>query len=138
MIILDTDVLIDIFDKKSKRGEEVAARLADSKEEVWTTSLNLHEILYGCIKTGRPIEGLLTLRALPFTDEDSRLSGKIEAALEEKGAPVRRMDTMIAATAINLGAKFLTFNSRHFERMMAFGLRFFEYPRAPEGEHPEP
>lgn len=128
MIILDTDVLIDIFDKKSERGAETAIRLADVKEEVWTTSLSLHEILYGCIKTARPVEGLLTLPTLPFTDRDSRLSSQIEAALEQKGLPVRRMDTMIAAVAINFDARFFTFNSKHFYRMNSFGLKLFEEP----------
>lgn len=45
MIVLDTDVLIEIFDKKSVVGEDILAEVEGY--EVATTSINLHEILYG-------------------------------------------------------------------------------------------
>ena len=55
MIVLDTDVLIEILDKKSKRGSQAFDRLLESGEEVTTTSTNLHEILYGLHKYGKPV-----------------------------------------------------------------------------------
>ncbi len=33
MILLDTDVLIEILDKKSKKGDEALARLSESGEQ---------------------------------------------------------------------------------------------------------
>ena len=125
MIVLDTDVLIDILDKGSRRGDETIAKMESTEEEVWTTALNLHEILYGCLKTSRPVDRLLSLAALPFSPEDAKLSSRIESSLEKKGAMVRRMDAMIAATVINHGAKICTYNVKHFERMKEFGLEFF-------------
>jgi predicted nucleic acid-binding protein len=47
MIVLDTDVLIEVFDKKSVKGDDVLRRLDKSGEDVATTVINLHEILYG-------------------------------------------------------------------------------------------
>ena len=125
MIVLDTDVLIEIFDKESKRGDETLARIESTADEVWTTVLNLHEVLYGCLRSSRPVDRLLGLDALPFTLEDAKLSSKIEAGLEKKGSMVERMDTMIAATVINGGGKICTYDLRHFERMKEFGLEFF-------------
>jgi predicted nucleic acid-binding protein len=125
LIVLDTDVLIEIFDKESKRGDETLARIESTADEVWTTVLNLHEILYGCLRSSRPVDRLLGLDALPFTLEDAKLSSKIEAGLEKKGSMVERMDTMIAATVINSGGKICTYDLKHFERMEEFGLEFF-------------
>ncbi len=126
MIILDTDVLIDIFDKQSERGDETVSKLEAVEDEVWTTSLNLHEILYGCLKTAKPGEGVASLDTIAFTAEDARLSSRIEVGLERKGAMIRRMDTMIAAIAINHRAELLTHDVRHFERMKEFGLKLFQ------------
>jgi predicted nucleic acid-binding protein len=125
LIVLDTDVLIDIFDKESKRGDETIARIESTPDEVWTTVLNLHEILYGCLRSSRPIDRLLGLDALPFTLEDAKLSSRIEASLEKKGSMVGRMDSMIAATVINRGGKICTYDLKHFEKMKEFGLEFF-------------
>ncbi len=50
MIILDTDVLIEIMQKGSKKGDQIFRILKNSHEEIATTSLNLHEIVYGLIK----------------------------------------------------------------------------------------
>lgn len=123
--MLDTDVLIDILDKDSTRGDETIAKIESADDEVWTTALNLHEILYGCLKTSRPVDRLLSLDALPFSLEDAKLSSRIESGLEKKGNMVRRMDAMIAATIINHGGKICTFDLKHFERMREYGLEFF-------------
>ena len=46
MIVLDTDILIEIFDKGSTRGEEILEKIEGY--EIATTSITLHEIVYGC------------------------------------------------------------------------------------------
>jgi predicted nucleic acid-binding protein len=125
LIVLDTDVLIDILEKGSRRGDETIAKIESTEEEVWTTALNLHEVLNGCLKSSRPVDLLLSLDALPFSMEDAKLSSRIESGLEKKGAMVRRMDTMIAATVINHGGKICTSDLEHFEQMKEFGLEFF-------------
>jgi len=125
LIFLDTDVLIDILEKGSKRGEDTIAKIESTEEEVWTTALNLHEVLCGCLKSSKPVDLLLSMGALPFSMEDAKLSSRIESGLEKKGAMVRRIDTMIAATIINHGGKICTYDLGHFERMTEFGLEFF-------------
>ena len=43
MIVLDTDILIEIFDKNSALGEEILGKIEGY--EIATTSINLHEIV---------------------------------------------------------------------------------------------
>jgi tRNA(fMet)-specific endonuclease VapC len=117
LILVDTDVLIEIFDKNSKKGEDALQRIEEAGEDIALTSLNLHEILYGLYKyADHPkIEKILTLDIVDFTKDDSILSAKLEIKAEKKGYKTPRFDTMIAAVAINRGFKLLTYNKKHFE-----------------------
>ncbi len=117
MILVDTDVLIEIFDKNSKNGEDALMRIEEAEEDIALTSLNLDEILYGLYKyADHPkIDKILTLDVVDFTKDDSILSAKLEVKAEEKGTKIPRFDAMIAAAAINRGFKLFTFNKKHFE-----------------------
>ena len=112
MIIIDTDVLIEIFDKKSVKGDLALEKIENAGEDVAITSLTLHEILYGLYKYGK---GLEQLETLDFNCDDAQLSAKLELDCERKGKKVARIDTMIAATSINRKASLFTFNKKHFE-----------------------
>lgn len=117
MILLDTDVLIEIFDKNSKKGEEALRKIEDIGEDVAITSLNLHELLYGLYKYGggKKINKVLLLDAIEFKKEDAALSARLEMESERKGRKVTRFDAMIAAVAINRRFRLFTFNKKHFE-----------------------
>jgi len=67
MIILDTDVLIEIFDKKSIKGDKVLKRILEIGEDISITAINLHEILYGLQKYAKPVREVLQLPVLNFT-----------------------------------------------------------------------
>ena len=115
MIIVDSDVLIEIFDKESKKGEIALKILEKSGEDVAITSLNLHEILYGHYKIGKKIKGIYQIYTIEFSKKDAELSAKLEIDAEKKGKAVARVDTMIAAIALNRKAKIYTFNKKHFQ-----------------------
>jgi len=117
LILADTDVLIEIFDMNSKKGETSLNKIEEAGEDIALTSLNLHEILYGLYKyTDNPkIEKILTLDVVDFTKDDSILSAKLEVKAEKNGNKTPRFDTMIAAVAINRGFKLFTFNKKHFK-----------------------
>ena len=118
MIIIDTDVLIEIFDKHSKKGDLALFKLESSHEEIVITPLTLHEILYGIYKYGKKkskLSGLKQLETIQFTSQDAMLSARLELDCEKKGKMVSRIDSMIAAMAINRSAKLFTFNKRHFQ-----------------------
>ncbi len=117
MILVDTDVLIEILDENSKKGDAALKTLEEAGEDITLTSLNLHEIHYGLYKyaDNLKIEKILMFDIVDFTKEDANLSAKLEVKAERKGNKTPRFDTMIAAVAINRGLKLFTFNKKHFK-----------------------
>lgn len=117
MILADTDVLIEILDKDSEKGNEALRKIEEIGEEVIITSLNLHELLYGLYKYANEekIRKVMLLDAIEFQKGDASLSAKLEIESERKGKKVARFDAMIAAVAINRKFRFFTFNKKHFE-----------------------
>lgn len=117
MILVDTDVLIEIFDRNSEKGDKALKMIERTGEDITTTSLNLHEIMYGLHKytDHEKLERILVLDVVDFTKDDAVLSSKLEVETEKKGTKVPRFDAMIAAVAINRGFKLFTFNRKHFE-----------------------
>ncbi|HEX7481835.1 MAG TPA: type II toxin-antitoxin system VapC family toxin [Candidatus Bathyarchaeia archaeon] len=125
MISIDSDVLIEILDRKSLKGDQALKQITESKEEVTTTVISLHEVLYGLHKYGKPVKELLLLPILSYTKKDAVLASKIEHEVEKKGKMGCRTDAMIAAITINNGAKLFTFNLKHFEDFREFGLELY-------------
>lgn len=125
MIILDTDVLIEIFDKHSAAGKTAMDAILARSDTVATTAINLHEILYGLEKYARPTVEILQLPILGYAKEDSRLSVKLEVSAERAGKPIRRTDAMIAAIAMRSEAEFYTLNLKHFAPLKSLGLKMF-------------
>ena len=123
MIIVDTDVLIEILDRGSKRGEEALEKILATQEPICITAINLHEILYGLYKFAKPIDEILKIPVLSYTGKDAQLAARIELEMEKRGKAIRRTDAMIAAIAINNGAKLYTFNLKHFKPIEALGLK---------------
>ncbi len=116
MIVLDTDALIEIMDKRSKKGDKILRTIENANEDIAITSLTLHEILYGIYKYGKNVpRELFQLEAMEYTPKDAILSSKLELEAERKGKKVARIDCMIAAMVINREAKLLTLNKKHFE-----------------------
>jgi len=125
MMLLDTDVLIEIFDKSSEKGRTALDDITKSGESIATTSINLHEILYGLEKYAKPVKEVLLLPVLDYTKKDAMLSARIEFEAEKGGKPVRRTDSMIAAVAINNNAVLYTFDAKHFMPLKPLGLKLF-------------
>ena len=125
MMVLDTDVLIEIFDRGSERGDEALEAILGSGEDVTTTSINLHEILYGLEKYAKPVKDVLLLPVLDYTKRDARISAEIEVRAERRGSAIRRTDAMIASIVINRGALLYTFDVKHFKSLEDMGLRLF-------------
>jgi len=47
LILLDTDVIIEVVDKNSDKGQALMFKIIESVEEYCTNSVNMHEVLYG-------------------------------------------------------------------------------------------
>lgn len=124
MIILDSDAMIEAIDKHSRRGERVLNAMAQTKESMVTTSINLHEVLYGLQRLGRPTHELIRLPIVNFEKQDALLSANLELEAKNRGNTVPRVDAMIASIAINRNAGLLTFDA-HLEVFKPFGLKLF-------------
>ena len=123
MIIIDTDVLIEIFDKKSTKGDDALKKIEQSGENIAITSINLHEILYGLHKfSKRKISELEQIETIEFTRDDAKLSAELEIQMEKRGRMISRIDTMIAAIVINRKAKLFTYNQRHYQTIKQLSL----------------
>jgi tRNA(fMet)-specific endonuclease VapC len=127
MILLDTDVLIEILEKRSEKGEELYSTVIETGESVCTTSINLHELLYGLKKYNKSTKTLLQFPVLDYSKDDARVSSDIESQLEKKGNSIRRTDAMIAAIAINKSVSLLTLDNRHYAAIAAkFPLKLYQ------------
>lgn len=120
MIVLDTDVLIEIFDKNSEIGEQALNKIIASNEQFCTTTLNLHEFIYGAIKYAKQTAKISQIPILNYTKQDAELSAKLEVKSEIEGT--LRMDSMIAAITINNNAKLYTLNTKHFKNFKELKL----------------
>lgn len=125
MIVLDSDILIEIFDRHSNTGEGYYDRIIESREPFCTTVLNLHEVSYGLEKYAKQSAELADIPVLDYTAEDAKLSSSLEIMAERKGRKARRMDSMIAASVINNGARIFTLDNAHFRVFEEVGLLFF-------------
>jgi len=125
MIIIDTNVLIEIFDKKSQKGDEALNKIIESNENITITAINLHEILYGLQKYAKPIKEILQLPVLNYTKKDAKLAAELELKTEKQGTTTRRTDAMIAATTINNNASLYTLDLKHFKPLENLALKLF-------------
>ncbi len=128
MIVLDSDALIEILDRHSQIGELIVEYIRGVGEDVATTSINLHEVLYGLRKFGKTSGELLRLPALNFEKRDAHLSSTLKVEAERAGKAVRRTDAMIAAVARNRNCALLTFD-HHFQAFTQRGLKLVSLPK---------
>lgn len=123
MIVLDTDVLIEVFDKHSDKGNRILKELTERGDSICTTAINLHEVMYGLQKYAKQIAVLQELPVIDYTKEDAHTSVRLELAAEKVGSPVRRTDAMIAAIAITNEAHLFTLDQKHYTTMEPSGLK---------------
>lgn len=125
MILLDTDVLVNLRRKHPPLVDQLE-RLWEEGEELGTTSLNAAEFLRGGHgdheRLAMTVEVLEGLNEVPFGPRAARRFGRLMDQLDRAGAPVPVVDGMIAAVALEEGARVMTGNVRHFERVAGLEL----------------
>lgn len=120
MIVLDTDVLIDVVDQREPSFSFVA-KLQAGGEVIGTTSINAAELLRGIAPGGRGAvrvaRVLAALQEVPFGPAASRRFGSIMHAADRAGASVPVVDGLIAAATIEAAGTLVTRNERDFGRI---------------------
>jgi predicted nucleic acid-binding protein len=126
VIVLDTNVLSELM-----RSEPAAAVFAwvgaQPRTELYTTSVNKAEVLYGiaALPQGRrraalaaAAEAMFTEdfngRVLPFDEDAAVLYAEIVASRRRDGRPIEAFDAQIAATARVAGAELATRDAGDF------------------------
>ncbi len=113
------------MDKKSSRGQGFMLKIMNSGEEYCTSSVNMHELLYGIEKYSKDSRLVLQMATLEYTKKDSELSAFLELDAERRGKAVPRMDAIIASIAINNGCSLYTLD-KHFKIFIENGLKLFK------------
>ena len=104
----------DLLDKRSSKGQSLLNKILESGEEYCTSSVNMHEVLYGIAKHSRVSSLVNQLQTLAYNRSDSELSAILEIDAERKGRSVPIMDAMVASIAINNGCSLYTLDE-HFK-----------------------
>ncbi len=125
MIVVDSDVLIEILEKGSDIGDVALKKIGESGEDFAITAITMHEVMYGILNYSKDSSRIETLPVLSYAKEDAKLSAQLELGAERSGKKIRRTDSMIAAVVINNGAKLYTLDKKHFEPLKSSGLKLF-------------
>jgi tRNA(fMet)-specific endonuclease VapC len=124
LIIINTDVLIEISDRQSEKGEIIYQKIISTEDDIAITSMTLYETLHGFMKFKKPFDYLSLFHVYEFSKEDAQQAAHLDLELEKKGKRIKRTDIIIASTTINRGASLCTFD-QDFQELQEFGLRLF-------------
>lgn len=122
MIIIDTDVLIEISDRRSEKGDQVYQKIISTGEDIAITSITLYETLYRLMKYKKPFYYLSLFHVYEFSKEDAHQAVRLDLELEKKGKKIKRTDIIIASTTINKGATLCSFD-QDFQELEEMGLK---------------
>lgn len=122
--LLDTDILSNPL--KKAPAPAVMRRLRNvPKEQQFTSTITVGEMVYGAYRTPKP-EDLLRrfeeelwteVQILPFDTPAAVLYGRLRRELEQQGTPIEDADLRIACIALAHGLTMVTGNLRHFNRV---------------------
>ncbi len=121
LIFLDSDVLIEILNKNSRRSKDIFIELEKySGEDVVISALVLEEVFFGILKVAPNVDNLkehpiFEMPIIDFTKRDAVLAAEIEYEMEKLGKKKPRVDSLIASTVINHESILFTFNIKHYE-----------------------
>ena len=137
MKVLDTDVCIEIL-RGNARVIECRRRTPDAVATTWITAC---ELAYGAAKSRAPeanqalvVAFLATLPILELDGAAAERFGRLKADLERAGNLLADADLLIAAITLARGARLVTGNRRHYERIA--DLRIENWIRGPDPVRP--
>jgi len=121
MYLLDTDVIIDLFDEDSNIIKNIQ-KISDSAVHI--SSLTLCELYRGAFLSSKTesekdnISRLLaTTEFSPLDENACEVFGRKNAELSAIGKATQEVDLMIASIAISNGLTLVTRNKKHFENI---------------------
>ncbi|MHA1665175.1 MAG: type II toxin-antitoxin system VapC family toxin [Candidatus Njordarchaeales archaeon] len=121
-IMIDTDVLIDLLEKKPIS----ILRNLSMKYDFYVSGIVAFEFLTGIYKTKKlKLKKILenNFNIVPISYEIIDLAAEIEAGLMEQGKMLDPRDLLIGATAIFMNIPLRTNNIKDFKRLEKYGLK---------------
>jgi tRNA(fMet)-specific endonuclease VapC len=127
MYVLDTDICSYLM----KRSHPVLIERvkAFAPRELKISVVTLFELEYGVLRSGRPDQLRLVVRAflenvemLTWTPPAASEAGAVRAELAAAGSPIGSYDLLIAGHARSLGATLVTNNRQEFSRVRGLQL----------------
>ena len=123
MWALDTNIVVMAL--RGRGTPALAARFRGSGPgAIVIPEMTRAELLYGCLKSERPVENLAAVdrilapfRRIAFGGEAAEHYAAIRSDLERRGTPIGPNDLVIAATALAAGAILVTNNVAEFQRV---------------------
>lgn len=119
--MLDSSFCIDLMRDKTQALRE---RFRDEWADLCTSTIVMHELLYGAEKSARPrhnrvrVEEFLSrLKLVEFDSEAASHAAHIRADLAKRGCPIGAYDSLIAAHARSLNLTVITGNLKEFSRV---------------------
>jgi tRNA(fMet)-specific endonuclease VapC len=111
MILLDTDVMVDIL-----RGYEPARKWLETVQEIGVPGLVVMELIQGCqnAKEQRLLEKSLSEYRLCWPNEEDSNRALKSFLSHRLSDNIGLLDALIAETAIGIHAELATFNIKHY------------------------
>ena len=124
------------FPKKQKPTDVVQRFKQFAADELCISTVTLAELRYGADKSGNPPKNhnalnffLAPLAIADFDSQCAEFYGTVRSDLERRGAPIGRLDTMIAAHALRLRLPLVANKTREFSRVS--GLTIEDWTPSP-------
>ncbi|MBP5510400.1 MAG: type II toxin-antitoxin system VapC family toxin [Kiritimatiellae bacterium] len=117
-VCLDTNAYSNL-----RRGNQRLLELLNECDEILVPAATYAELTYGFLRGGRLDENESLLNSFleekhvsfqPVTQSIAERWGYVKAALAQKGTPIPENDIWIAATALETGARLVSYD-RHFD-----------------------
>ena len=126
MYLLDSDIWIFSLRGDRKVTANLEAHAADPKA---LSAISYGELLYGAMKSARPVENAAKVRRIgelfAVVDVSTPVMetfGSLKAEMDRHGKKVDDFDLVIASTAILLNYTLVTNNTRHFRHVPGLNL----------------
>ena len=121
MIVLDTDILVNILRRKN-RGEQWKDFLKD--KSIAFTTITAFELFLGAEISKKYDQNMKAIKSLiqqfpvlPLSIKSSYIAASIYSDLQKKGQMIELNDIYIAAVTLEHGAELATDNVNHYQRV---------------------
>jgi tRNA(fMet)-specific endonuclease VapC len=125
--ILDTDILSEIIKGVNQTVAAHAKTYRRAFGRYTISAITVMEVVrgYQMKQATRQLQAFLaaipSAEVLSFDTAEAELAGRIAGELERTGRTIGHADSMIAATATELGLELVTGNTAHFQRVQQLG-----------------